>query len=286
VFAAIRERRTGYLRGAACALAAMLGAQHEASAQSGTDIERRIDGLRHAAERARSYAQAPASSVEQQILSGPEITQAQVQRAPGDPELRKDLEFAEFTTENCSATKTVTLNVRIDQQGQGGTFETLNGSLAYEPVPIRGGSQTIKADSRNGVVTTNGAQRLQFVMDNGERPEWATGFRIKPRLDLATDDETVSPMLVGTFKLHYRERPDLINVWPSITLEIPKARMRGATPSEILVELQSYIRGEAVHIRDENARPLWARVDEVESVRIGETDLSVRVTLTEWANVA
>lgn len=107
-----------------------------------------------------------------------------------------DLEAVELGSASCTATQTITLGVIID----GGSVNSLTGTLDYT-----GGS------SLNGVINTNGHQRLLFVDDSNVPLSWATGRRVKPRLTYATNVNTAAPQAVGPLRLFYRTRPLIVN---------------------------------------------------------------------------
>lgn len=133
----------------------------------------------------------------QHALSG-QTYLTELRRQPG---IVKDLEACEFTTANASANRTVTAKFSIDGDGD------------YANQALTAG-------------TADGHQRQAFASSNVPLA-WATGRRIKPRLDYATNDAAESPRVEGTFRLYYRIRPTMVNVY-SVPLALKATSVREA----------------------------------------------------------
>ena len=119
----------------------------------------------------------------------------EMRRFPG---VIKDFEAVELESNDCTANRTVTLGFEVD----GAAVQQLTGTSAYS------GGATL-----NGVVNTDGFQRVLFVDDSGVPLSWASGRRIKPQWVFASDSTSTAPQVLGTLRLYFRWRPLMVNLY-------------------------------------------------------------------------
>lgn len=131
-----------------------------------------------------------------------------------DPGVVKDLEACELQTQGASGDETVTVKIAPDPtdfQPADADYETLEGTQEW-PRGDTTVSGAARGDTMNGVVTTNGHQRILFIGDDRKPLDWASCRSFKPRLSLARGGTTtLSPKLTGTFRVYYATRPRMVN---------------------------------------------------------------------------
>ena len=165
-----------------------------------------------------------------------------------EPGIIKDLVAIELTTSACDATNTVTLGFSVD----GGAYTDLSGTLDYT-----------SGATLNGVINTNGHQRLLFV-DNSNVPHtWSAGRRVKPRLTFAASANTASPKVEGDLRLHYKARPVMATVY-EFTLQLDEGN-----PAKTVEELQddmitNWGSGQVLMNEDVDGDSYYVRIESVE----------------------
>lgn len=169
----------------------------------------------------------------------------ELRRQPG---IIKDLTAVEFTSSSCGANDTITVGFSVD----GGAYNDLSGTLDYSS------NATL-----NGVVNTNGFQRILFV-DNSNVPlTWATGRRIKPRLTFAANANTASPKVEGTFRLYYKARPVIATTYEFV-LQLDESQVWGTVEDQadqLMTELGS---GPLLVNLDPDNDSYYVRVEDVQ----------------------
>lgn len=90
------------------------------------------------------------------------------------------------------------------------------GNLTIQPAVSLDGAAYVNIGSSS--VQTTGYQRVLFV-DSNEIPVTGSGFHIKPKIVFASNTASSSPRIDGKFKLHYKVRPTMINVY-DFTIEL------------------------------------------------------------------
>lgn len=167
------------------------------------------------------------------------------------PHMLKDLEACEFESAGTSSTETITVGFSID----GATANTLTGNSTDD-----------SGNAVNGVVNTDGYQRLVFLDDSGRPLSWASGRRIKPQWALASGANTTSPQIQGLFRLYYRLRPVMSDVLSfSIVLNDTQHMSTAALQKQLSDEWGSG----PVKLYDLDGKTYYVRV---ESVSVQEAD--------------
>lgn len=173
------------------------------------------------------------------------------------PWLWKDIEYFEFESADCTTTETMTAGVSVD----GKTAVTLTGDLI-----------DFDGSSTNGVVKTDGMQRIHAILDDGSPRRDFSGYRLKPQMAYARGTTTtLAPKLIGTLRVHYRVRAKQTRQI-EVQFELrDDVRMTKEDRAKKLLDLPSPF--QVVYNREE----FWAAVDDV---TVGGDRATMQ--LTEW----
>lgn len=182
-----------------------------------------------------------------------------------------DFEFVELTSDDCDSNDTVTIGFSTN----GGTsYTSLTGTLDYS-----GGS------TLNGVINTDGYQKVLLV-DNSNVPlATATGRVFKPKLTLAAGAATASPKVIGKLRLTYRLRPAMVRVYQfSIVVEADRNRSAREVREDLFTELGS---GPVKLETDFDGSAVYVRIENVAVAYTSEADvITASVVATEWLTTA
>lgn len=190
------------------------------------------------------------------------------------PHMLKDIEAAVLETRTANANQTVTLGFSGDH---GVSFTSLTGALT---TPL------------NGVVNTNGRQRLLFIDDTNVPLSASVGlYTIKPRLTLATNTSAASPRVEGLLRIYYRLRPIMTNVYQF------SLKLDGVSVDPPLQQaLNLFALGAAVAVTEDpdspfSTVPYYLQIDDVscEDVLDKTSSQQVRIATikaTQWATLA
>lgn len=180
------------------------------------------------------------------------------------PGIIKDIEWAEFETDDCAAARTVRLAVSLDD-----------------------GSYT---DMGDAAITSDGVQRVVGSSSAGV-PTAALhgGIDIKPRLTYSSSVSTTTPKVQGTLRIYYRVRPRVIR---SMTYTLDLVGGKAGTPDEQEATLRGMVYDGPELLEDIDRRSIYVRVRSVSESRMeargGGDDSSrglvrvVDVTVETW----
>jgi len=170
------------------------------------------------------------------------------------PSMVKDLQAVEFLSAGCAAARTLTVGFAMD----GGAANTLTGSLDHT-----------SGATLNGVVNTNGSQRILFVDDSSVPLSWATGIRIKPQVAFITSDATISPQIIGRFRLTYQLRALLQKVYEFVVV------LDEGHPAKTAEEMQDQLLTDwgagPLAVEDPDGDSYYVKVESVQVQEVQET---------------
>ena len=191
-----------------------------------------------------------------------------------DRGLVKDFEYVELETASCTQNRTVALSFSVD----GASAKTVDGSLSY------GGSfdsTSGSADTRNGTIKSNGSQRIMLI-DDGERPlDWASGYRIKPTVTLASNVSTAAPQILGEMRMYYRIRPKTIREWSNVTFDLTD--QPDATAREQMEQLTDLVGAGPMRWETPDRDIIYVRVESVQAGEVTQKTRAAELRLVEWS---
>ena len=163
------------------------------------------------------------------------------------PGVMKDVVAYELETSGCNANQTVTVGASFD----GATAATLTGTL------VDGSGRAV-----NGVIKTNGWQRLLPVSNTNVPLTTHAGRRIKPQLTYATNTAAAAPAVTGKLRVLYRPRP-LIAKTLTFTVILDREMRSGQSQREAKAQLLAEMGSAPVALEDPDGNALYVRVDGV-----------------------
>ena len=133
----------------------------------------------------------------------------------------------------------------------GATAATLTGTL------VDGSGRAV-----NGVIKTNGWQRLLPVSNTNVPLTTHAGRRIKPQLTYATNTAAAAPAVTGKLRVLYRPRP-LIAKTLTFTVILDREMRSGQSQREAKAQLLAEMGSAPVALEDPDGNALYVRVDGV-----------------------
>ena len=164
------------------------------------------------------------------------------------PSLVKDVVAFEFKTVGCAAARTVAVSLSAD-----GTTTALSGTQAWN----------------TSAVTSNGFQRLLPVSDAGVPLSGFSGYNLKPVVTLASNVNSTSPGIEGTFRVLYRPRPRIAKVL-TFTVVLDREGRSGQSQREMQTQLLTELGSGPVTLEDPNGNSLYVRVDSVDIEEVAD----------------
>lgn len=181
----------------------------------------------------------------------------ELRRQPG---MIKDTAYFEFRSNNCIATRTMTVGASFD----GKTAVTFTGALKDD-----------NGASVNGVVDTNGLQRIYALDDEGAPRVDTSGETCKPQMAYTRPaaTTTTAPQLVGTLRWHYYTRGASTRVWEFPVTLSDDARAKAWEREARLLDLQAGLPFKMVL----DGKETWVKAGSVQV-----TEHRATVQLIEW----
>ena len=154
------------------------------------------------------------------------------------PGIIKDIEWAEFETDDCAAARTVQLAVSLDD----GSYTDLGSA-----------------------VTSDGVQRAVASSAGVPSSSFHGGVDIKPRLTYSSNISTTTPKVQGTLRIYYRVRPRVIR---SMTYTLDLVGGKAQTPDEQEATLRAMVYDAPEKFEDIDRKTIYVRVRSVSESRM------------------